>query len=89
MSDRIVHIHFAVSMSLLLKPKGKQKTTVFQRLMDDWNSVRSEEWTVRPPEKWMNGGLMLLLLDDAAVTVSTMMMMMIGLKILDFELLCV
>ena len=35
-------------MTLLLKPRGKKKGTVYDRLMSNWKSVGEEEWTVRP-----------------------------------------
>ena len=35
-------------MTLLLKPRGKNPLTVFDRLMDDWRQVDDAEWTVRP-----------------------------------------
>ena len=48
MSDEYASIHFASIMTLLFKPKGKKKETVFKRLMEDWRQVQTSEWTVRP-----------------------------------------
>ena len=48
MSEEIAAIHFSSSMTLLFKPKGKNKKSVFERLMSDWTAVEDSEWTLRP-----------------------------------------